>query len=251
MQRLPVVCAALVIALASPAVAADMPVKAIAPVPTFNWSGFYLGAEGGGAWGNSQYIYDEFGSAAVTPKFAVSGALFGGTAGFNYQINHLVLGLEGDLSWADIKGSAHDLPPRVGINSDPLINSNTNQHWLDTARGRLGWAADRWLVYATGGVAVTSVEAFIDASAVVPPAVSPDITQTRSTWTAGAGIEYAFAGPWSAKLEYLYMDFGKQSLFPTGEFLDYAGRSLSLSENVVRVGVNYRFNSGSPVGSGF
>jgi outer membrane immunogenic protein len=237
-HKLPLICISLAIVLAGRAVAADMPVKAFTPPTPYNWSGFYLGAEGGGVWGNSQYTYDVPGFGPVTPNYGVSGGLFGGTAGFNYQLSHLVLGVEGDLSWTDAKGSAHNLP----LHGDPLIISNTDEHWLDTVRGRLGWASDRWLVYATGGWAVARVEAFTDASAVVPPAVSPDITQTRSGWTAGAGIEYAFAGPWSAKIEYLYMDFGKQSLFPSGEFLDYDGRSLTLSQSVVRVGVNYRFN---------
>lgn len=239
--------------------AADLPAHSYtkAPViaePAYNWSGFYVGVVGGGAWGRSQnYQNDPVAAAAAaaagrgfqlglaqTDGINATGATVGGTVGYNYQFsNNVVIGIENDLSWTDLKGTANFIPPFITTDT-----ARTSQSWLDTLRGRLGFAWDRWLVYGTGGVAFTD-EKFLICNVTVGCAGR---SKTVSGWTAGGGVEYAFASNLSAKLEYLHADFGTQSFarmrIGNGFF---AARNITLTNDMVRVGVNYRFGWGGPL----
>ena len=200
--------------------AADLPrqmvTKAPAYVsPVYNWTGFYLGVNGGGAWGTS--AWDSTGS------FDTSGGMIGGTLGYNWQYGQWVLGFEGDIDWANVKGST----------SRPLCLSScsTENSWLGTARGRLGYAFDRWLPYVTGGAA------FGDVKASQPG--FPGATNTQVGWAAGVGIEYAFAPNWSAKVEYLHYDLGN---FQCGLNCNgFASDNVSFSADAIRGGINFRF----------
>ena len=128
--------------------------------------------------------------------------------------------------------------------STPLAFSSTHEDWLATIRGRIGWAFDRWMIYATGGGAFADVEA-----RVVPnPATGlPTISEnrTRSGWTVGGGFEWAFAPNWSAKVEYLHAEFENEGYFltPPAGFANRAG-GVPLHNDIVRAGINYRFNFG-------
>src|SRR5690554_4792716 len=105
-----------------------MPVKAPAYAP-YNWTGFYVGINGGGGWGNSDWS-----GPTGTSGTNISGGLVGGTIGYNWQMNQLVFGLEADLDWSNIQGS---------INTAPCTSScETRNSWLGTARGRIGYAFD-------------------------------------------------------------------------------------------------------------
>ena len=126
------------------------------------------------------------------------GFLVGGTLGYNYQTGSFVWGLEGDIAWSDVKGSV-----ACGLG----LTCETANRWLGTARGRLGYAFDRLLPYITGGGAFGNVRASINPGPIV------SATNTRIGWTVGAGLEYAFLGNWTAKIEYLYVDLGS---FDTG-----------------------------------
>ena len=110
--------------------------------PVYNWTGFYLGINGGGGWGRSQWD--------GVDKFDVSGGLIGGTIGYNWQFGQSVVGLEGDIDWSGISGSHHG-PVSAGC--------ETRNHWLATVRGRVGYAFDRFLPYLTGGLAVGDINA--------------------------------------------------------------------------------------------
>lgn len=195
--------------------AADLPRREAAPIPfmppPYNWSGFYLGINGGGGFGNSDF------SGPFDGSYNLSGGLVGGTAGYNWQFGQWVLGLEGDMDWSNIRGSA--------TCGGGITTCETRNDWLGTVRGRVGYAFDRFLPYVTGGLAVggvkTSVAGFGDSS------------DTRAGWTVGAGIEAAIAGPWTAKVEYLYVDLGN-----TGSVI---GSDASFHTNIVRAGLNYRF----------
>jgi outer membrane immunogenic protein len=208
-------------AAASPAAAADlprqMPVKAPAYAPAyFTWTGFYLGINGGWGFGHSNW------SGIPTGDFSVNGGLIGGTAGYNWQFGQAVFGLEGDLDWSGISGSTTTNCP---------AGCKTSNNWLSTVRGRLGYAGDRWMPYVTGGAA------FGDIKATVPGFAGVDTT--KAGWTVGAGVEYAFAGPWSAKLEYLYVDLGNNNCgFSCGAV---SPDNVNLKTNIVRGGINYRF----------
>jgi outer membrane immunogenic protein len=211
----------LALAAAGPALAADLSVapiyKAPPMVPTaYNWSGFYLGANGGGGWGTSNW--DSAGS------FNVSGGVIGGTAGVNWQTGHAVLGLEGDVDWSSLHGSTTTLCP---------AGCNTNNDWLATVRGRAGYAFDRFLPYVTGGLAVGDIRASTPGFA--------GASQTNAGWTVGGGLEFALTNNWTAKAEYLHVDLGNLNCgFSCGVA---PGNNVSVRSDVVRGGLNYRFGN--------
>lgn len=220
--------------IGSAALAADLPARApvykATPVaPAFTWSGFYFGIEGGGAWGKSRQRSDV---GDITNAFNLNGGLIGGTYGTNWQFGSWVLGMESDLSWTNYKGSASELPI-------PANTATTKQTWIGFDRGRVGYAWDRWMVFAAGGLAETRIEAD-----TTSPLGTLSEAKYRLGWTAGGGVEWAFAQAWSAKVEYLYADFGSHTSYlnpvPVG-FTNRAG-GVSLNENIVRVGINYHYD---------
>ena len=155
-------------------------------VPQYNWTGFYLGINGGGAWGNS-----DWNGFAVSNS--PSGGMIGVTAGYNWQGmgSPWVFGLEGDIDWTNIKDNA---------TACGALNCQTKNNWLGTVRGRVGYAFDRFMPYFTGGLAFGDVQANL--------AGFPGIEDTNAGWTVGVGIEGVIAGNWTAKVEYLYVDLG-------------------------------------------
>jgi outer membrane immunogenic protein len=213
--------------------AADLPLaprpQAVAPVmyapPVYNWTGIYVGGNLGGAFANSSWS-DPFAGANNT--FSKGGFIGGGQIGANLQYNWLVVGVEGDFDWTGIKGSG----------TDSLANAiNTNTQWTATATGRIGAAFDRLLVYGKGGVAFADDKSTLNDTA----GGSASTTFTRTGWTAGLGLEYAFYENWSAKLEYDYLGFGSQTLnLPTAAFPSYAS-SASLNVQEVKAGINFKF----------
>ena len=122
-----------------------MPVKAPAYVP-YNWTGFYVGVNGGGGFGHSTWS-----GATGSSGFNTSGGLIGGTIGYNYQMGQTVVGLEGDLDWSNIRGSTTALPCTTSC--------ETRNSWLGTARGRIGYAFDRFMPFVTGGAAFGDIKA--------------------------------------------------------------------------------------------
>jgi len=217
---------------AAPAFAADLPVKArqpIAPIETvWNWSGFYVGVNGGYGWARSSHTD----TAGVTSGgFNQRGGLVGGTVGYNWQMGGAVLGLEGDLDWAHINGSTP-----CGAGSTCF----TDMRSFGTVRGRLGYAAGNWMPYITGGLALADLRVGQSIAAV------PGNEDWRAGWTVGAGLEWMFAPSWSLKAEYLYADFGNSAISYNG-----APLTVNVSErnvNIIRGGINYHFNwGGGPV----
>jgi outer membrane immunogenic protein len=224
MKRFVFACAGIVAlaGLAGTANAADLsrPIYTKAPpmaAPYYNWTGFYIGINGGGGWGSSSW--DSTGS------FDTSGGLVGGTIGYNWQTGPWVLGLEGDIDWANIKGNTNG----PGCLGGGCTSENT---WLGTTRGRVGYAFDRFLPYVTGGVA------FGDVDATHPGATGQ--TSTQVGWTAGAGFEFAVVNNVTAKIEYLHYDLGSfQCGLNCGNGL--VNDNVNFSADVVRGGVNLRF----------
>jgi outer membrane immunogenic protein len=185
-------------------------------VAYYNWTGFYAGLQAGYAWGTSDW---DIPPVSNSPK----GFLVGGTLGYNYQTGSFVWGIEGDIAWADVKGSVD-----CGLG----LTCETANRWLGTVRGRVGYAFDRFLPYITAGGAFGGVRASIN------PGPLMSATDTLMGWTVGGGIEYAFLGNWTAKIEYLYVDLGH---FDTG-FTAPIVNNVSFRENVVRAGLNYKFS---------
>jgi outer membrane immunogenic protein len=217
--------ALLALAAAGAARAADLSVAPIYKAPpvaapqAYNWSGFYLGLNGGGAWGTSNW--DSAGS------FNLSGGVVGGTAGVNWQIGHAVIGLEGDVDWSTLKGTTTSALCAGGC--------TTNNDWLATVRGRAGYAFDRFMPYVTGGLALGDIKAAAPGFA--------GATQTNTGWTAGGGVELALTNNWTAKAEYLHVDLGNMNCgFNCGVV---ANNNVSVKSDQVRGGVNFRFGGGN------
>jgi outer membrane immunogenic protein len=218
-------CAGLLVAaMASPSFAADLPrpaYKAPIYVAPFSWSGLYVGINGGYGWGKSDWS-----SAATTGSAKPKGALGGLTLGYNLQTGAWVWGLEADIDYSWMKGS-DNTGTGVCTGTDGCETKNT---WLGTARGRIGYSFDRWLPYLTGGAAFGNVK--------MTPNGGSTTSATRVGWTAGLGVEYAFSGAWSAKLEYLYADLGKATCDAATCGID---TDVSFKTSIARLGLNYRF----------
>jgi len=150
------------------------------------------------------------------------GGLVGGTVGYNYQYDRAVFGVEGDIDWANINGGTTTAGCPLGC--------QTKDTWLSTVRGRLGYAAGRFMPFVTGGGAFGDIRAST-------PALAGGNT-TNAGWTVGAGIEFALVGNWTAKAEYLYVDLGKLSC---GAGCGAPVDNVSFTANIVRGGINYRF----------
>jgi outer membrane immunogenic protein len=232
---------AIVVLMGGPALAADMPVKT--PVPkeppfvVYNWTGFYVGIQGGSGWSSGVVQTDArpFSSGSYQPN----GGLIGGTLGFNVQLDHVVLGLEADGSGSWIKGDTIGTDPISGNCGGAVPRCFSNLQSLETFRARAGVAMDNVLPYVTGGLAVGSLhgqEGDIAANGAFGAG-----TTTVAGWTAGLGVEAMFNRYWSAKVEYLYVNFGNHAIFNDNVAGVILPENLKYTVNVLRVGVNYRF----------
>ncbi len=207
-------------ALVGSAMAADLPyrgapVAARAPIynPIYNWTGFYVGFNGGGGWGGSTWDGIE--------AFDVSGGVIGLTAGYNFQINRFVIGAETDIDWSGMKGSTNVC----------FFGCDTRNAWLGTLRGRFGYAFDRFMPYFTAGAAVGDIRASTP--------FFPGGSITNLGWTVGAGFEVALIANITAKAEYLYVSLGDFNCGLNCGLLPSA--NVSFNANLVRGGINVRF----------
>jgi len=206
---------------------ARMPVKAPVIVETiYTWTGPYIGIVGGGGWAESNFRSN---NGAIRGNTSPDGGFVGGTLGYNWQFNNsFVVGLEGDIAWAGIRGSK---TCAVGL------TCKADQDWIGTVRGRLGYAAGSALFYVTGGYAVSDVKAKLTTANL-----SASQTKTRNGWTVGGGVEVGFWNNWSAKAEYLYADYGNENYFGGGS--PFVRTKVKFNESLFRVGINYRFGGG-------
>jgi outer membrane immunogenic protein len=204
--------------------AAPTPAPVYAPAtPYYDWTGFYLGANGGWAEGDSRFNFE--GAGLGRDRFDTSGFLAGGTAGYNVQLGHIVFGLEGDVDWSNVNGSSN-----CALST---LSCQTQNNWLGTARGRIGVAFDRVLPYVTGGLAVGDISANTGAGSA---------STTNAGWTVGGGLEYGISKNWSAKMEYLHVDLGS---FDCGTACNPSPPvNVHVNEDLVRAGLNYRFDWG-------
>jgi outer membrane immunogenic protein len=267
------------LALMGAAGAADLAVKGpiFAPPPVFSWTGIYIGVGGGIGWGTKDYSWDQdltyatiLNLGAPLPpavlgstngSHSISGGFFGGQLGANWQAGWAVFGIQGDAHWADIDGrgdcfSAGALFPLAFSCYDKVKS-------FGSVTGRVGAAIDRALIYAKGGwawenaertVTPSGIDAFVQA--LGGPAGSTltaaNSSQSRSGWTFGAGVEYAFAPNWSAFVEYNHFDFGTSgsntahvlSVPVAPPITANVPVSTTVTErfDVVKAGLNYKFN---------
>jgi outer membrane immunogenic protein len=214
------------------AIAADvtLPPRAPAPVyvaPPFSWTGFYLGGNFGGTWASTT-LTDNLTGASLTASR--SGWLDGGQAGFNYQTGNFVWGVEATFDWTSLNTTGTPFATAFG----PL-QASANTQWLTTLAARLGYAADRWLVYGKAGGGWVSNSATVTN---VTSQVSATTSNATSGWLVGAGLEFGFTPNWSAKLEYDYLGLsGWTAASPLIADTVTVKRQL----NMITTGVNYRF----------
>lgn len=259
--------------------AADMALKAPPPAAATiaNWAGFYVGLNAGGAWGKADPNTNA--SCAAAPGFGLgywvplgcgnvplvdaagsgsaskSAFIGGGQVGYNLQNNNFVYGIEADFDSFNIKAT-HQATGAYTTGGSFTVTSSANTNWLLTARGRVGWTFDNVLAYATGGLAVTdlrSSNSFADSLTFIPgPGVgSWSASTTKYGWTVGGGLEWALTRNWSAKVEYLYVNFGRvtasglvTSAAPGAGGVGYGSAintSVDLTASIARAGINYRF----------
>ncbi|MGH6682313.1 MAG: outer membrane protein [Pseudolabrys sp.] len=237
MRRTAAICASVAFvvfsSVLSAANAADLPRPAYkAPVfnpePVYSWTGFYIGLHAGYGWTTIS------GSDPTgTGTGDLDGWLAGGQLGYNYQIGKFVVGVEGDLSAADVKFSVDD---PLGLGGG---NATVKNDYFATLALRLGYAFDRFLVYGKGGAAFTrekwditdGVGGFANGSF------------RRTGWMLGAGVEYALWNAWSIKAEYNYLHFGSiDEVLTTGGGLVAAGPATASSHShLLKFGLNWRF----------
>jgi len=233
MFRKSLLSAALIAAFAGSAFAADLPPRPapspmLSPVPVYNWTGLYVGANAGYGWGSQNPL------GLIAPQFSqnnaysISGGVIGGTAGGQVQVGHVVMGLEADGDWANISGAGSTTLPTIG----DTLSLKARDTSMFTVRSRLGYANDNWLFYGTGGVALLNGNArgAVTTGATVCGSINlPNCSgsQMRPGVALGAGVEYGFTPNWSGKVEYIW----------TGAV---AGASTE-TINMIRLGLNYRF----------
>jgi outer membrane immunogenic protein len=249
--------------------AADPKIKAPAEMAAvFNWTGFYVGGTVGGAWdsesGTSNFISPNSPTAQTnTPQSNVlrdTAAIGGVHAGYNLQITRWVIGVEADWDWTHTKTGfcrqTDNLSAACTDNGRGYLNLNETTEWLDSARGRFGYAWDRFMVYGTGGAAWAKFESSINESCVVAGCGSLLVSQyttvnfsdIKSGWVAGGGIEAMLDTDWIARAEYLHYDFGSvASTLATDQQSTTWSRSFKYE--TVRVGLSYKF--GGPVSTGY
>jgi outer membrane immunogenic protein len=225
----------------------SLPLRAPPPPPARTWTGCYVGIEGGGALGNDRVTGNTGPHSGTTvTTITASDGLVGGTVGCNYQFSRFfVIGIEDDLSWNGVQGTASDQKP-----FPTTFSHSVRGTWLDTLRGRAGIVTwDNALFYATGGAAFAGVQD----SVAGPGGIGASANSSVTGWAAGGGVELMPFPNWSVKVEYLFVQFPTISdtfntAPPTGTF---TGVTTRLSENIIRAGVNWHFNWWAPTATRF
>ena len=267
--------------IGAPAIAADMAVRPVAAAPAFSWTGCHLGGLFGYGWGRdagystsaaSSFVavppafrqnFPAAAGVALTDSFNTSGFVGGGGAGCDYQFGVWVVGVDGDWSNMNKEGQAFIIshannlvvPAATGGTFTMLGNDiwSTQERWFATARGRVGYAVDRWLLYVTGGAAwmrITSQECNLSPFTCGNTGVVQ--SDTRRGWTVGGGVEYAptiLKGNWTVRAEYLYIRISDYTTFTPGDNgPGYATVGWitnlnhgAIENHVVRFGLSYKF----------
>lgn len=206
------------------AAAADMTAPAQV-TPVLNWSGFYVGGQGGGGWVNADRQDGDPNAVGLN----LSGVIGGLYAGYNWQFpgSNFVVGVDTDIVFSGIDGQGRNLF------SD---SASAKWEWYGATRGRIGYAFDRFLPYVAGGVAYGRVKA----SYAYPDGSTFSGGKTGTGWTIGGGLDYAFTDNLVGRAEYRYTDFGTQHVTLTGGGVSGVS-DIDLPVHDIRVGLSYKF----------
>ncbi len=251
-----------VLAFATPSFAADAVVDYV-PEPAaaaYNWSGFYIGVNGGYGGGDFEHPFQvdaeldgpDFVQRILDGSldFTAGGFVGGAQAGYNFQHGAFVFGVEADIQASSVKGEVSGnltLPENALGFGSPEINGDaeigTKLDYFGTVRARLGYVpVERLLVYATGGFAYGRTESYVNVSVDGNSFIDESVKNDRMGWTVGGGAEYAFTDNWSLKSEYLYTDLGSEEVIG-GDITETisGGLDSDVAFHTVRVGLNYKF----------
>ncbi len=237
MKRL--LLSAVAVLAAAPAFAADMAVKAPppapAPVAVYDWTGFYIGANGGWAQSHNCLDFVTAGGIVADGCATPSGGVVGGQIGYRWQTNQFVFGIEGQGDWADITNTRLSLV-------DPAVSIRSKTDAIGLITGQLGWAWNAALLYVKGGAAVTgsNVNVFDTATGLGLASAS----STRWGATVGVGFEYGFSPGWSIGAEYdhLFMGHSDNTFAVVSPVFLATGARVSQDIDMVTLRLNYKFN---------
>ncbi len=231
---------------------ADLPSRKETPVlgaePQFSWTGLYIGLQGGGDFGRQTGIWGDAKRAGLSPYANnPEGGLIGGYIGYNYQIGRIVFGVEADANEAlGVNSSVTTVYNSLGLNGNPVGTTlyRIGGHDIDdeNIRLRFGYAVDRALLYAAGGVAFGYVNTSYGLATAAPYL---SMTTHRTGWTIGGGLEYAFNNSISGRIEYRYIDFGTKSFtHESASAGDYD--NVGFNSSAVLVGLTFKFGAPGP-----
>jgi outer membrane immunogenic protein len=225
------------------------PAAFVPPPPPFSWTGFYIGANLGGAW-SSGNISDTLTGLNFS---GTSNATFagGGQIGGNYQIGAFVIGAEADFDWFannNNSGPGVTFPSSAFVPVATTLRVSANNRWETTLAARAGWAINTVLLYAKGGGGWVGAGNFAVTNVGTGATVAFSNSNTNSGWLVGGGVEWAFLPNWTVRAEYDYLGLGNKSYTaviptPAGTFVDTFSTS-NRSVQTATIGVNYLFNWG-------
>ena len=248
MKRILLATVGLVALATAPTLAADIPTKAPAYVPTYNWSGPYIGMSLGGRWADANFTTVSIGGAP--PPFAptsrsveIPAFRIGGYAGYNWQLaTSWLVGVEADFAWGN---GGVTKPGVVGGTPAPVAGDSTKSEvfWDGSIRGRAGFlVTPTWLLYGTAGVAWQNIAATTTCSVATCFGLGGTQTDSRTLtgWTAGGGIEGMVSSNWLLRAEYRYSDY------PTWRYTYFSGFAASVNDSKMRahtalLGLAYKF----------
>lgn len=265
-QRALILAGAVSLATFAPmaAQAADMPQYTPPPVvtavPSWDWTGFYAGINAGYGWSGSNDVninvvnpggfFTPCLNAGACPRgisYDRDGFVGGAQVGYNWQIDQFVLGVEADIDYSDMGGSS-SMRTNVAGFAPGVFNASTDINWLATLRGRAGFAVDRALFYATGGLAAGGVEdSFRWGFPAIPQVYTGSDSDTKWGWVAGGGIDYAVTENFILGAEVLYFDLGSSTIAgrAVSPFVSPAGSSMSADFDhngvIARARASYKF----------
>jgi outer membrane immunogenic protein len=211
------------------------------PPPVYTWTGLYWGVNVGYSWGHDERTATLAGVGTISASQKVDGVVGGFQSGYNYQFGQWVWGFETDIQASGQQGGSTFRTAAL-----TTVTTDHKLPWFGTSRSRLGvlWSPNV-LLYGTAGVAYGQVK---DSATITSPlgSVTGSFKDVKAGWTAGGGIEGAIGGGWTAKLEYLYIDLGKtEQTLATPALGQVITETRRFTDNIVRVGFNYRWGGGA------
>jgi len=213
----------------------------------YDWNGFYVGVNAGYGGGLFEHPFEVTGGGDTLPgtiDVTAGGFVYGVQAGFNAQMDNILFGIEADVQGSTVDGrvslSIDDPDDLIGGFESLDADAGTSLDWFATLRPRIGLVNDRFVVYATGGLAYGQTTSSINVSINGNPFLDPSITNDRFGWTVGAGLEYALADNITFKTEYLYTDLGSEEILNL-DFGPTFTMDSAVAFHTVRAGVNFQF----------